>query len=134
MFVIPLVLGAMVFASAESPSAKNDVRKLQSERLALLEDIVDRYRYGQEQGKPVFEELLAAERQLLDANLELSASSAERHKILKSLVSNREKLVSVRTAGARVGTYAEIEIMHARVSLLEAKIQLSQETLEPDGK
>ncbi len=116
------------FVTGEDEVTSNaELRELQSEKLSLLQDIVGRYQAGFKKGKPVLEELLAAEHELLVAQLELADSAADRLESLNLIAINRGKLVEVRTAGHKLGTNAEIDILKARVWHVDAKIAVMHE-------
>ena len=119
-------LGFGLFVVANDEATKDPtLRELQSMKLDLLEDIAERYRFGFSLGKPVLEELLAAEHQVLLAKLDLTDSQTDRIKLREEVVKNRSDLVDARIAGMRLGKNAEVDMLTARVMLIDAQIDLA---------
>ncbi len=129
-----LAFGLVLFAVAQEESANdpNEIRKLQAQKVELLQDLVERYRFAYSSGKPVLEELLAVERDLLSAKLDMTISPAERVAIRESIVENHRKLVQARVAGLQLGKNAEADILRARVEKIDAEIALARETTTPE--
>ena len=73
---------------------------------------------------PILEELLDAEQDLLLTKIEVASAIEERIKLHQLVVENRERLVEVRNAGLRLGRMDEVDILNARVWLVDAKIAL----------
>ena len=76
----------------------------------------------------MLEELLGAESQLLQAKLEAANTAEKRIELRKSLIENRRKLVEARSAGLNLGNNSEVDIIAARVEVVDAEIALIRET------
>ena len=123
--VLALVFGSVIYVNAsDKEQSRESVPSLQQEKIALLEDIVSRYRFGHSEGMPILEELLDAEQDLLLTKIEVASAIEERIKLHQLVVENRERLVEVRNAGLRLGRMDEVDILNARVWLVDAKIAL----------
>ena len=122
-------LSLTLFAVADVPSESSSKRiaELHSQKLEVLQDIVDRYQFGYSKGKPVLEEMLAAEHELLLARLDLAKSRQDFIALRELLLENRIRLVEARVAGAKIGTVAEVAILTARVQKIDAEIDLEHE-------
>lgn len=77
---VALVFSCVLFAVAQEKAGNDasEVRKLQAQKLQLLQELLDRYKFGYSTGKPVLEEILAVELDLLNTRLEMATSRAER--------------------------------------------------------
>ena len=126
---VALVFSFVLFAVAQEDSGNgaSEVRKLQTQKLELLQELLDRYKFGYSSGKPVLEEVLAVEHDLLNTRLEMAISRAERVAIRESVVDNRRKLLEARVAGLQLGNSAEVDILFAKVEKIDAEIALARE-------
>jgi hypothetical protein len=134
---VALVFSFVLFTVAQEDSGNgtSEVRKLQTQKLELLQELLDRYKFGYSSGKPVLEEVLAVEQDLLNTRLEMAITRAERVAIRESIVDNRRKLVEARVAGLELGNNPEVDILFAKVERIDAEIALSREKATPgDGE
>ena len=133
IFAVACSLGFVFLVVAEDDLKSSEtIQELQSEKLSLLEQLVDRYQFGYSKGKPVLEELLAAKYDLLHAKLLIADSQANRVKLQEQIVENRRRLVEARVAGHKLGNNAEVDIIAARIAQIDAKIALRH--LRSDGR
>lgn len=126
---IALAFSLVLFAVAQEDAGANrsEISELQAQKMELLQELVDRYEFAYSSGRPVLEELLAVERDLLSAKLEMAESSADRIAIRESIVENRRRLVEARVAGLQLGKNAEVDILFARIEKIDAEISLARE-------
>lgn len=127
LFVAIACIGGTLLAVADvtSDHASEQIQQLHSQKIEILQDLVDRYKFANSHGKPVLDEMLAAESKLLRAKLEIAQSTADRIELHELLLKNRETLVEVKIAGKELGRVAEVEILTSRVAKLEAEIELA---------
>ncbi len=121
-----LGFGLFVFADEEKTN-ESKIQELHSQKQSLLEDIVSRYRFAYSRGKPVLDELLDMEHQLLVAKIDAADSHADRVKLREAIVKNRREIVEARDAGMRMGKNTEVDTLSAKVMLIDAELALANE-------
>lgn len=110
----------------EQGGAATKVKDLQQQRIATLKEIVEAFSAQRQNGRGSFEDLIDAKVQLLNAELEIASSDAERVTICESIVKQfvtLEEVAQANREGAR-GTYTAV--LKAKANRLEAEIRLEQ--------
>lgn len=131
-----LVMGALLTGSARSQedaekagtqvAATLKVKQLQAERLAALKDLVEvtdvLYRKARAEAGSAYEARL----QLLNAEVDLAESDAERIKFYENFVNVMKEYEDYAIARKQAARGTEIDILKAKAARLEAEIALEK--------
>lgn len=121
-------------AAADEPANPGHLKKLLLERAETLRSYVDATRAAYETDTITLEQLLAANQELLEAELEVADSKEKRIAIYKKMVDNARqveaKVKALHDAGARGGE-AE-KYYHAKATRLRMEIGLERVRLAPE--
>jgi len=103
-----------------------DVRKLQEERLATLRQARDLAERQLDGGTGSFEAIERLDQSLVDAELALATTPAQRAAALTSAVSSATKLEAVTKKRADAGLATTLETLEARAHRLSLEIKLGE--------
>ena len=123
--------------SKEGPATvahSQPVQALREERLATLRRIVDLIDRRYHSGSASMAELLAAQRDLAEAQLEASATQEERVQVLEKMVSDASILDDQAVQLARKNVVSEESALAIKADLLQLKIRLNQAQAESSPK
>lgn len=126
---LSLVLVAVSVGAVQNAPEKNDpgIRDLMMQREQILQKLVEMAKSQYEQGIMSFDDVIAAERELLDAQLDAAATPAERIAIRESqlkLAERQEKMVARLVSQA---AESPKDLMTAKANRLTAHIELLRE-------
>jgi len=103
------------------------VRSLLAERIALYKEAYESARQGHSAARLGFDQVVAAQSSLLQAELDLCETSAARVAVLEKLVTAAEQAVEMQKSLQERGSATYTETLHAKAKLVEAKIELESE-------
>jgi outer membrane protein TolC len=130
-WVVLPVLGVL-FAFGFSPAGEtgnvdqraDDVEKLVRERIGVLEEIVTLQRHQYRHGEGGVEAVLAAEREVLTAKLELAKTRAERIALLEHQLRNAQDLEKITQRLFEVKQANRVDLLKAKALRLQAEAEL----------
>lgn len=129
LFASASVLVAFSLGATPQPADRNQaaILELMNERKQLLERMVEVVRWKFEQGECVIDEVIVAERELLDARLELAATQTQRIAILESQLELARNLETQVARSVDHGHLDPPSLLRAKADRLQAEIELLRE-------
>ncbi len=110
----------------DQAGAATKVKDLQQQRMATLKEIVEAFNAERQNGRGSFEDLIEAKVQLLNAELEVASSDAERVTICENIVKQFITLEEVAQASREGARGAYTAVLKAKAKRLEAEISLER--------
>jgi tRNA A-37 threonylcarbamoyl transferase component Bud32 len=110
----------------QDTALKLNERKLAKERLETLKDIAALKERLYETGAVLFEQVLAAKREVAKAELDLAESDTDRVKAHEQIVTIVQNLLSLREAQWQAGKVLQMDVLKAKADLLEAQSNLNR--------
>lgn len=125
---LPVEAASSVRPTNASRTSKKStrLRELQKERLAVLREIAAQMTASYQAGIAPFERLQKSSRAVLDAELALCESSAERIAVAEKIVALEREAEKNVKARHEVGAGTSDEVLTARAARLEAEITLER--------
>lgn len=127
-FLPALVMGIslLLLRSVVADDRSNDpeIGKILRERLAVLQEAATPHREGYRSGTTSLSATLAADQAVLEAELELVSSAAERVGIRKRRLENAEMLEKAVEALVKAAEAPRMDLLAARANSLRAKADL----------
>ena len=124
---IVLLASAFGIAWAQQQVAKKErIRELQEERLAVAQEFVNLVKVQASQGGARLEELLNATNWLLEAELDLCLTKEDRIRVHQDMVKVAETIHEQHEQRVRSGVTTRSELLHAKLNLLKAQIDLER--------
>src|SRR5205823_2845252 len=112
--------------SKQRATKDSKARALQKERLAVLKEIAEENEKLHQVQRVDEEDLLEAQRQVLQAEFELCESDKERVEILGKLVALAKKREAAMTSRVQIGRAMVTDALKAKANRLEAEIALAR--------
>jgi len=109
------------------PDKPAEIKTLLKERHMLLSQVVAQLTAQYQAGKLDFTRLGQAERDLLRATVELEEDLEKRIVLLQEGEKTAKKIVALAEAQLKVGTTTGVDVLQAKVVLLEVQIELLRE-------
>lgn len=130
MLMLIGVLSATAVVGEDSPDKPidNQIAKLQAERIATLRQVVRELETMHRDGNAVTLQIHAARSDLIEAQLELATTKAERLTLLREhlqLAQSGEKLAE---AKYKAGSWTHVECLQAKATRLQREIAVIRET------
>lgn len=115
---------ARLAGQVSSVTDPHPIRVLQEERLATLRAIVDIIHQKRRQGDASMAELVAAKREVAEAELEICANPAERVKVLERIVEDAQIVAEKAAQLARDNLISQELALAMKAELLRSQIRL----------
>lgn len=124
--VVVLVFGGEPAEVAKAP-APDELEALLKERHDTLRKLVEYYEYSYREGKRDYEDVLHAKSQLLEAELDMVGSKAERIRVREEQVNNLRNLEEIVEAKLQAMAESPDKLLLAKARRLKAEIELERE-------
>ena len=119
-----LALPLLGVATADERRLDPEVEKTLKERLSLLQEAAKLQRQVYQSGQASLSSVVSADRAVLDAELELAPTSAERLKVREAILKNAETLEQMVEQLVKTAQATHLELLTARAHRLRAKADL----------
>jgi outer membrane protein TolC len=132
-FVAPAAL-LIAFCTAWSTldaSSAEDAKELLQERRAVLQQVVVLQREAYQRGEAKFDTVLFGEKELLDADLELSEHPAQRIEIHERLAATMQQLEDISARLYQAGQASQADYLKAKAARLRAQADLIRARAKP---
>ncbi len=130
---IVLILCTFGIAWAQRQAAKKErIRELQQERLKVAQELVASVKAQFENGVVPLSELQNAARLHLEAELELCLTKEDRIRVHEDMVKIAETVHEQQAEQVRDGAARPSELLHAKLNLLKAQIELERAKASKD--
>ena len=134
--VIALLLGEIAIAepaSAPAPAPNGSETAILKERLEVLRKIVEIAKVRHQNGGGGLEDVLRAELEVSEAELDLSPTAEERLKVLTAIVDLHRQLEKRLNEAAKLGDRDVISALRAKVNRLKAESVLERAKAEANS-
>lgn len=124
-----LLLCLLVAASVEAQdkAIDPDVEKILRERLVVLQEAAKLQREAHRSGAAAFSATIDADRAVLDAELELATTKAERVRIREAMLKTATTLEMTVSELAKAAETTQADVLRARANRLRAEADLALE-------